>query len=154
MSFETSNQIANQATNHVNDAMIHIPYVATRSFGDYYQQCDFKPYTERTFDSARVTPSRENEQMRNHFNELAASFMMDESENFEWPYQSFDSFINDKYLGNYEKPRYSIKCWKDDKWHEYDFDEYEVMNFYKQKWTAETGCAFPSDDEDEAPVLK
>ena len=125
----------NQATNDVTDAMILIPYVATRSFGDSYQPRDLKQYTKRTFDSARVTPARENEQMRNHFNELAADFMIEESEHWEWPYQSFKSFLSDEYNRlNFEAPRYSIKYWKDDKWNEYDFDEYEVMDFYKQKW--------------------
>ena len=148
-----------EATNQTNigvttSEMIVIPYVETRNFGDYGEPTwDFQAYTKKTIESVRVTKVGEKDELRNYFNQAAANFVLDQTYDFDGTYISFEAFLEAD-IGECVKPRFGIHYWKDDKWNEYDFDEYEVMDFYKQKWSAKTGQVFSDDEEEETPVLK
>ena len=151
-----NSEATKQTNTGVTPEMIVIPYVETRNmgFGDYGEPTwDFQAYTKKTIESVQVTKVGEKDELRNHFNQAAATFMLDQTYDSERTYKSFEAFLEDD-IGECEKPRFGIHYWKDDKWNEYDFDEYEVMDFYKQKWSAKTGQVFSDDEAEEAPVLK
>ena len=141
------------------DEMVVIPYVITRSYGDYKRPWN-TPFTKRTFGSARISPDqpidRIPKELLDFFNEAVANFMMEVS---HWPYRSVDEFM-DSDMSICQKPRFSIHYFRDNQWH--DFYCYYAIDLFKKKWTEETGEEFTEygeeeeeeSEEEEQPVLK
>ena len=158
---EVTNPIVDLRFDQRSDEMVVIPYVITRSYGDYSHPWNSQPNTKRTFGSARISPAQKNERfpkdLCDFFDEVVANFMMEVS---HWPYRSVDEFMDDDDISICQKPRFSIHYFIDNKWEDYNCDC--AIDLFKQKWTEKTGEEFSEDEEeeeeeeseDEKPVLK
>ena len=157
---EVTNPMADLRFDQRSDEMVVIPYVITRSYGDYRHPWSSQPNTKRTFGSARISPDQKNERfpkdLCDFFDEEIANFMVKEG---CYAYRSVDEFMDDDDISICQKPRFSIHYFTNNKWEDYNCD-YAIDQF-KKKRTEKTGEVFSDDEDeeeeesdDEQPVLK